>query len=596
MRGINPKSGQSAVESAQRPEGTALRLTNPPLQSRGVDKENDLSGPRIGQLLAWLAMMAGAIVLFLNKFQLFQVGVYRDDASYVVLARSLVQAERYGLINAPGEPAATNFPFGFPLLLAPGVLLFPENLDALKAISLLATLVNGSLLFWGWRYFSSGKSQWWGLAVSAAYLFSPLAVSHAGMVMSEPAFTTFCLVALMFASRLRGTWWWSLGISAALAAALLVKTVGVVLILVVFFHLLLKEGRRAGGKIARIVLQMGLLIGVATALTPVEWQQLLPVEYLRSSNAAFLRVPMNIVFGSSGDEAASPEPAPPAETAEEDYDLGTPSVAEMLRYGVKWHLGRDVPNLVLPVGNDRVQRYADSLGVPFAVPVGRALVSALVFLGFVRWFLREKLSVFALFGAIYLASLFLWTWDGLRLLYPIEPQLQFGLLLGLEAVVGIAARLPISWGLSRRGHGYLLSAMVVALVGLSGYQSLRIDDSRLHTGDLTARTAWLSANVPATAVFATEQPAADFLYSKRRTVPYPSLGPDQSTLRQYLSSRGAEFVLVAPAVRWSDGGYQPVYSEAAKNMLLALAPLASDGRAALVHSSPDNTIRIYEVR
>src|ERR1700730_9952814 len=66
------------------------------------------------------------------------VGVFADDAFYVILARSLAEGQGFRFLNLPGSPAATHFPPGYPLALAtlwriaPG---FPANLIVLKAFN-----------------------------------------------------------------------------------------------------------------------------------------------------------------------------------------------------------------------------------------------------------------------------------------------------------------------------------------------------------------------------------------------------------------------------------------------------------------------------
>src|ERR1700730_2310570 len=46
------------------------------------------------------------------------VGVFADDAFYVLLARSVAEGQGFRFLNLPGSPAATHFPPGYPLVLA----------------------------------------------------------------------------------------------------------------------------------------------------------------------------------------------------------------------------------------------------------------------------------------------------------------------------------------------------------------------------------------------------------------------------------------------------------------------------------------------
>ena len=79
-----------------------------------------------GQIALWGALMVAVLWLSMRGWGSFQLGVYQDDATYTVLARSLAGGGPYGLINEPGMPSPPRFGFGFPLLLAPVVKVFPN--------------------------------------------------------------------------------------------------------------------------------------------------------------------------------------------------------------------------------------------------------------------------------------------------------------------------------------------------------------------------------------------------------------------------------------------------------------------------------------
>lgn len=200
------------------------------------------SPPTKIQIAIWCILFILTVFLSLRDYDSFQLGTWSDDSYYVVLAQSLTHSGQYGLINEPGEqPGAAPFPFGYPLLLTPLVLLFPGNLDALKALSLAATLLNVVLLFWGWPWFSR-QSYWWGIAIVGLYAFSPLTIEHTRMIMSEAVFTTFCLIAMILAEQVvRGNqnrWGSLLLLSVTLALIPLIRTIGMVLVIGILGYLL----------------------------------------------------------------------------------------------------------------------------------------------------------------------------------------------------------------------------------------------------------------------------------------------------------------------------------------------------------------------
>ncbi|MBI5651031.1 MAG: hypothetical protein HZC40_11405, partial [Chloroflexi bacterium] len=163
--------------------------------------ENRWLAPTRIQIILWLVLVSVTLVLALGNYQTYLLGTHFDDARYVILARSLVLSDQYGMINAPGDPPAGKYPFVYPLLLTPFIFLFPHDPDALKFLSLIATVINLSLLFWGWRWFSHTRSYWWGLAIAALYGLAPMTIDLARRVMSEPVFTTFVLIAIILAER-----------------------------------------------------------------------------------------------------------------------------------------------------------------------------------------------------------------------------------------------------------------------------------------------------------------------------------------------------------------------------------------------------------
>src|SRR5712692_863071 len=103
--------------------------------------QSAMDRPNRLQVAGWVLVMLVGLALCLRNYNSFQLGTWRDDAHYIILARSLVESDRFGLINAPGLPDSTQYPFGYPLLLVPLLLLFPDQPDRLKILSLIATLL-----------------------------------------------------------------------------------------------------------------------------------------------------------------------------------------------------------------------------------------------------------------------------------------------------------------------------------------------------------------------------------------------------------------------------------------------------------------------
>ncbi len=131
------------------------------------------------------------------------VGAFQDDAMYTVLAKSLAEGQGYRFLNLPGEPNATHFPPGYPLVLA---LLwkfappFPDNLVVFKFANavFLALAAVGCHRFVRNRL-DAGVLPSAGAAVAGTLSVVVLVVT--GVVLSEPLFMAVLFPALLAAER-----------------------------------------------------------------------------------------------------------------------------------------------------------------------------------------------------------------------------------------------------------------------------------------------------------------------------------------------------------------------------------------------------------
>lgn len=557
--------------------------------ARRLDTARLIEARRLPVIL-WITLILWTMALTLSRWDAFQIGAYQDDASYLVLARSLAYTDHYGLINAPGEqPDPAPFPCGFPLVLAPFVRLTSVP-QAVRIPSLIATLAVASILFWGWPAVSR-RSRWWGLAISGLYLLAPMTVDHARMVMSEAVFTLFLLAAIWLIERTaRGgqSAWVTLAAGALLVMVPITRTAGILLWPVALLYLAVRCGRRVWRELGRLLAGGALCIGLILALTPVTVSGLFPARYLTEPNAALLTA-LRLKL-----TASEPAPSMPAEDEAvtqpqvDDRQLLTIYAQRAFR-----HIHSDLRRLVLPTGGgDREQIIANRLGLPALPLVIGLLTFALVVLGYVRWLREDGIKLLSLFTPLYLVALLFWNWDSPRLLYPVQPPLEFALLLGIDAALfGLLTRRQAThWQRYRQGG---MAALVLLLALVAAYSSLRISDSQDHVGDLRARTAWLRTNSSSSAVLMTEAPQIDYLYSERRTVPFPTRPATAAELAETLQQTGADYILLAPQIRW-DAINNPTYSPEILALLPSLQELEAQGKLSLIYSFGDLQ-RIYEI-
>jgi hypothetical protein len=520
------------------------------------------------QIAAWVALLIAVFWLSLRGIGTFQLGIYQDDASYVVLARSIAFGDHFGMINEPGPPPPGKFGFGFPLLLAPLMRLFPDNLAATTAVPLLATLLNLSLLCWGWPLLSPNSSRWWGLGIASLHGLSPMIVANSGMVMSEPVFTTFVLTGLLLTeacARRRSGRWVSVALGATLTLAFFTRPIGIALWAAALVRLgLANRGKDFPG----VLLGSFGLLALVFATTPVALRDLPPWEF-----------------------AAEFQKGKPV-TAE------SPQKEGFLDQGLEVAAGyvfEDIRRAIVPAGDgERERAFAERLGFRYGPEVIGGAVTAVTLIGAWRCLRVGALSPVAqLFELFYFGGLLLWPWDAVRYMYPVQPLLSLQFLLGLAVIASWVRARPDRTAV-RLGIGTPAALAWAALVVLSTWRSLAVGDSRSFTRDLRTGTTWLAANSPPDALVMARYPQAAYLYSGRKTVDLVA-APSAAAFDRVLNEKRIDYVLLGPKLTWSaDGSLE--YGDPDRSLLPVLAEMVARGRVELVYTSdPRQKVLVYRV-
>ncbi len=195
------------------------------------------AAPRRARLGRAAAPLTALVVLGIGLAIIdhFPVGVFYDDAAYVILAKALATGHGYRWLNLPGTPPATHFPPGYPALLAAiwrAFPSFPANVFAFKVVNaVLLALGSGAMVVFARRRF--GLSPLAAALLSIAGCLAIPALVLSSLVPSEPLFLALLIPILLFAERVvdgerRTRDLVLLGLAAG--AATLVRTHGIALV------------------------------------------------------------------------------------------------------------------------------------------------------------------------------------------------------------------------------------------------------------------------------------------------------------------------------------------------------------------------------
>lgn len=225
-----------------------------PVVSSPIPRATRIAPLVTGRIALWWPWLAGLVTLIaaVHAIEPLPVGVFYDDAQYLVLAKSLATGNGYRFLNLPGAPLATHFPPGYPAFLAllwrvaPA---FPDNVALFKfANALLLAIVAVLTCRFSERVLELPRVLACLATLAGAATIPSLVLSSS--IMSEPLFLALLFPLLTWAERVtradedeRTSRDVVLGLGAGGLA--LVRTHGIALIAAIVVALLLRRRWRA---------------------------------------------------------------------------------------------------------------------------------------------------------------------------------------------------------------------------------------------------------------------------------------------------------------------------------------------------------------
>lgn len=531
----------------------------------------------------WGALMLITLALLLYDWSGYQVGTYGDDGSYVAVTDSLLYPGNYGMFLDPGETEPTQFPFVYPLMLAPLRAWFPDNLNALRIISLVSTLALLNILFWGWRRIGGGLSYWWGLALTAVLALSPVTILHGRTVMSEAVFLCFVLFLVFWIEYVveRTPRGWGLVLGVIAVGTVYSRTVGWAFLIPALAYLIWKMRRLVWRQLGVAAATMAVLVGIVVAVTTVQPVDLLPQEYMAQLSWAYDSKSRRTAIATdlaNGETAVPPPAFSPLETL------------RVLNVNMLEHL--DIAEKLPFQMEKAVVDATNALGAPFLryIPILGAI--AVVGLGVVVWIRRVGVTLLLVIAPAYIAMLMIWTWSGSRLAHPVQPQLFLALMLGVYAVgAWLAARLFRN---SRRLLAVAMTTLLVLWLGVWVWLDLRLTRTMLLPGDQVARAALVQQYIPPDAVVISTRAETDFLYSPQRFIKVPRARQSIETIRNYMLDHHVDYV-ISPAGLSSTREVEKLRIGKMTRFLLYMQPLIKAQALVELYSNAPDDMAIYRV-
>lgn len=435
----------------------------------------------------WLPLLTAALVLLaaMHAIEPLPIGVFYDDAQYLVLAKAVATGQGYRFINLPGAPLATHFPPGYPAFLAllwriaPA---FPENVALFKFAN--AVLLAAAGAFAGdlaRRTLGLPRGLAAAAALAGTVTIPSLVLSSA--VMSEPLFLALLIPLLAWAERVTTEDEAPVSLrraallGAAIAAIALVRTHGIALAGAVLLVYIARRRYREAAACATAT-----LIGVAP------W-----MLWVATHNDAL----PPLVRGA--------------------YGSYTAWLAVGWRTWGLHLLAITMPDNVATVGMTVVRSIVPrvSATVDLLVGGGFALLTAVGVA--VAW---RRMRVTTLFVAGYLAIVLVWPFSPLRFVWGIWPLVM------LFPAAGLAAAWQSQFVRQRRPARFGVAALAtVVLLGIvafnvQGYANAWwSSNARFHARRVLPQLAWVAKATAPDDIVASDAEAAVYLYTGRRTVP-----------------------------------------------------------------------------
>ena len=517
--------------------------------------DEPVAGARAGSVsvdrVAPILLGALAFAVAMLTVAPWPVGVFQDDAIYVVLAKALATGDGFRLINLPGAPHATHFPPAYPAFLAVLWKLFPEFPDNIVVFKFANALFLAGTAALTYR-FARTRFDLGYIAASISAVIGTLSVAVlmvTGVVLSEPMYMLCVIPTLLAAERAAedGDVRWAAAAGAAIGFLALVRTVGVFALPAALIVMVMRRQWRAA---------TACLVCALVFLVP--WQMWVSAYHAETPG---------VLVGKYG--AYGP-------WLEEGYRAG----------------GLPFARAVLAKNANALFGFLGYIALPVTIPWPRliSLGTVLALLTLAAWRYWRRVPVTLVFLAGYGAVILVWPFEPMRFMLVWWPVLAV-LLVG-------AARTVWSWRptamATRVARGAMIACVALVAVGYTSYNVRGVRDKWWLTlqssmaGPAKPIAEWVSRSTQPHDVVITDHDLIVYLYTGRRAIPTATF-----TALGHITPIDA--VQGAAVLRGMIGDFSPRWYIAYAHQSIESAEiLAADSVPLLRYAGSIATARVYE--
>jgi len=446
------------------------------------------------------------------------VGLFVDDAWYVLLARALGTSQGYQLINSPTPGILPLYPPGFPAILsivfriAPE---FPANLWMLKSVSIAAMLLSGAVVF---HYFARVRLLPGYLALSialATMVTPPLVFMATSTVMSECVYLLLMMSAIVAGERAvtraasRTQIIWTIAAGVLSSFAFLTRSFGAVLIVAILVYMIKSKA-----------LRNALMFAVVAGVLSLPWvvysgvHKLSPELRLEQDGSIVQPIPEQFWQRRAGIGLGG--------------TVTTRDLPERVWENAVEISGRDLGRiLVAPLFEAMAEAIAEIEGAnPYQTLTLSFVLAIFVIAGFIKT-VRQRVTLAEIVMVLSIAVTLIWPWETIRSVAPLAPLIIFYFLIGCGLIYHLHLRLRAE--AQRPGYpGLAAVACVLVAISLTGHFLYVKKKSATSDGEKPVWTQvfnenkqvldWLTERASEGTVIATNNPAMAYLYSGKKTV------------------------------------------------------------------------------